>query len=331
MSPKVVLLPGDGIGPSITDAVVRILAAAGADVDWETPLAGATTAESEGAPLPDRVLDAIRRTKVGLKGPLTTPVGKGFGSVNVRLRKELDLYASLRPVRTMPGVPSRYENVDITVVRENTEGLYSGIEHVVIPGVVESLKIMTTPACTRICRFAFEHAKKIGKTKVTALHKANIMKLADGLFLDCFYEVAKDYPELESGDLIIDAACMKLVMQPENFEVVVMENFYGDIVSDLCSGLVGGLGVTPGANIGNDTAVFEAVHGSAPDIAGLNMANPTALLQSAVMMLNYLGQNEVADRILAALEKTLGEGIMTGDLGGSAGTTEFTEAVVTRL
>jgi len=328
---EVILIPGDGIGPSIADAVVRILDAAGANIDWETHPAGAETIASHGDTLPETTLAAIRRAGVALKGPITTPVGKGFESVNVRLRKALDLYACLRPVESFPNIPSRYENVNLVVVRENTEGLYSGIEHVVVPGVVESLKIMTKTACERIARFAFEHARKRGRKKVTAVHKANIMKLADGLFLERFYEVATAYPEIEANDSIVDAACMRMVIDPNQFDVVVMENLYGDILSDLCAGLVGGLGVTPGANIGDDVAVFEAVHGSAPDIAGKNLANPTALLFSGVLMLRHLGKNDIADRVMKAAVKTFEDGIKTRDIGGTASTTEFTEAVVARL
>ncbi len=331
MTQRVVLIPGDGIGPSISSSVVRILDAAGADIEWELRHAGAETIASHGDTLPDETLDAIRSVGIALKGPITTPVGKGFKSVNVRLRKALDLYANLRPVQSLPGVPSRYEDVDLVVVRENTEGLYSGIEHEVVPGVVESLKIMTRTACDRICRFAFEYASHRGRRKVTAVHKANIMKLADGLFLDSFHSVAKDYPDLIADEAIVDATCMRLVMDPHQFDVVVMENLYGDILSDLCSGLVGGLGVTPGANIGDGVAVFEAVHGSAPDIAGRNLANPTALLISGVLMLRHLDKNDVADRVIAAICRTLASHVRTRDLGGSASTTEFTEAVVANL
>ena len=331
MSTKVILIPGDGIGPSIADAVVRILDAAGARIDWATHHAGAEVLATAGDPLPQTVVDAVRETGVALKGPVSTPIGGGFSSVNVRLRKQLDLYANLRPAHSLPNIPSRYENVDLVIVRENTEGLYSGIEHEVIPGVVESLKIMTRQACTRINQFAFGYARAYKRKKVTAVHKANIMKLADGLFLKCFREVAELYPEIQADDCIVDAAAMKLVINPKAFDVVVMENLYGDILSDLCAGLVGGLGVAPGANIGEKCAVFEAVHGSAPDIAGRNLANPTALLQSAVLMLRHIGQVAVADRIHAALLRTFAEGVRTKDLGGSAGTTEFTEAVVARL
>ena len=331
MSDTVVLVPGDGIGPSIAGSVVRILDAAGADIDWETHHAGAETIASHGDTLPEETLEAIRDVGVALKGPITTPVGTGFQSVNVRLRKALDLYANLRPVESLPNVTTCHSNVDLVVVRENTEGLYSGIEHEVVPGVVESLKIMTRAACERICRFAFSYATERGRSRVTAVHKANIMKLADGLFLDSFYKVAEDYPAITADDSIVDAACMRLVMNPNQFDVVVMENLYGDILSDLCAGLVGGLGVTPGANIGESVAVFEAVHGSAPDIAGKNLANPTALLCSAVLMLRHLDKNGVADRVMGAIRQTLSDGVKTRDLGGTASTTEYTEAVVARL
>ena len=331
MSHRVVLIPGDGIGPSISDSVVRVLDAAGAGIEWETHHAGAETLSSHGDTLPEATLQAVRSAGVALKGPITTPVGKGFASVNVRLRKALDLYANLRPVESLPNVKTCHSDVDLVVVRENTEGLYSGIEHEVVPGVVESIKIMTRTACLRICRFAFEYATRRGRAKVTAVHKANIMKLADGLFLDCFHEVAADYPGIEATDSIVDAACMRLVMNPHQFDVVVMENLYGDILSDLCAGLVGGLGVTPGANIGDGVAVFEAVHGSAPDIAGKNLANPTALLCSSVLMLRHLGEDDVADRVMGAIRRTLSDGVRTRDLGGTASTSEYTEAIVARL
>ena len=331
MLTKVVLIPGDGIGPSISDSVCRVLEAAGAEVEWLPLRAGAETISTDGDPLPEQVVETIRQTGVALKGPITTPVGKGFSSVNVRLRKALQLYANLRPVQSMPGTTSRYEDIDIVVVRENTEGLYSGIEHEVVPGVVESLKIMTHAACMRICQFAFDYARTHSRSRVTAVHKANIMKMADGLFLDCFREVARDYPEIGADDCIVDAACMKLVMNPHQFDVVVMENLYGDIVSDLCAGLIGGLGLTPGANIGAECAVFEAVHGSAPDIAGQNIANPSALLLSGALMLDHVGQTQAAQRTRAALMQTLVDGVRTRDLGGQASTSEFTEAIVKRI
>jgi isocitrate dehydrogenase (NAD+) len=288
--------------------------------------------ERHGATLPDELLASIRRNKVALKGPVTTPVGGGFTSVNVGLRKALDLFANLRPVWTIPSVPSRYTGVDLVIVRENTEDLYSGLEHEVVPGVVESLKIITAGASTRIARFAFDCARRHGRKRVTAVHKANIMKLGDGLFLRSVRSVAEQYPDIICDDRIVDAACMHLVMHPEMFDVLVLPNLYGDIVSDLCAGLVGGLGVVPGANLGTDCAVFEAVHGSAPDIAGKNMANPAALLLSAVMMLDHIGEQQQSARIRAALDRVLAAGrVRTRDLGGSASTTAFTEAVCAEL
>ena len=333
MATKVTLIPGDGIGPEVTAATVRVLDAAGADIEWESHLAGAEAiAFGASDPLPDELLQAIRTTGLALKGPVTTPVGKGFKSINVRLRQELELYANLRPTRTLPGVPCRFENVDLIVVRENTEDLYAGLEHVVVPGVVESLKIITEKASTKIARFAFDHARARGRKRVTAVHKANIMKLSDGLFLDCFHRVSLDYPEIVADDRIVDNLCMQLVIKPEQFDILLMENLYGDIVSDLCAGLVGGLGVVGGANLGDHAAVFEAVHGSAPDIAGRNLANPLALMRSAIMMLRHMGKLEVADRIAKALRVTIVEQrILTRDLGGAATTSEFTETVVRNL
>lgn len=329
---RITLLPGDGIGPEITAAVVRIIEAAGVEIEWESFLAGSEALSRLGDPLPEPVLESIRRNKVALKGPLTTPIGTGFTSVNVRLRKTLDLYANLRPVRTLPSIVTPFGYLDLVVVRENTEDLYSGLEHVVVPGVVESLKIITEYASTRIAKFALEYARREGRKKVTAIHKANIMKLSDGLFLDCFRKVARDYPEIETDDKIVDNACMQLVMNPQQFDVLLLENLYGDIVSDLAAGLVGGLGVVPGANIGEFGSVFEAVHGSAPDIAGKNIANPTALLQSAILMLNFLGEREAAEKIRVAINHTLSvRNIRTRDLGGSASTTEYTEAIVSSM
>jgi isocitrate dehydrogenase (NAD+) len=325
----IALLPGDGIGPEITDATIRVLAAAGTEIDWVPLEAGAEVTAKYGEPMPQHVLSEILKCRVALKGPIGTPIGKGFRSANVALRQSLDLYAAVRPSKTVPGIPTRYDHVDITVVRENTEGLYSGIEHLVIPGVAESIKVMTEKACTRISRFAFEHARRIGKSKVTFVHKANIMKISDGLFLECYRKVARDYQEIEPDEMIVDNMCMQLVKDPTRFQVLVMENLYGDIVSDLCSGLVGGLGVVGGANFGDHVAVFEAVHGSAPDIAGKGIANPTALLMSACMMLDHLEERQAAVRVRTALETVLGEGKhTTGDLGGSASTKEFTEAVI---
>jgi isocitrate dehydrogenase (NAD+) len=325
----ITLLPGDGIGPEVTSATVRVLEAAGAKFDWDSHLAGAESVALGGKPLPDAVLDSIRRTKVALKGPVTTPVGKGFKSINVQLRQELELYANLRPSRTLPGIPCRFQGVDLVVVRENTEDLYAGLEHTVVPGVVESLKIITAKASLRVSKFAFEYARKMGRKRVTAVHKANIMKLSDGLFLDCFRQIAADYPDIQADDRIVDALCMNLVIKPEQFDVLLLENLYGDIVSDLCAGLVGGLGVVGGANLGEEYAVFEAVHGSAPDIAGRNLANPLALMRSAIMMLRHLDMFAEADRLRAALKSVIvDQKILTRDLGGSASTTEFTESIV---
>jgi isocitrate dehydrogenase (NAD+) len=331
MKHKITLIPGDGIGLEVTAATVRILEAAGVEIEWEKFLAGSEALSQFGTPLPDELLEAIQRTRVALKGPVTTPVGGGFASVNVSLRKALDLYANLRPVQNLPGTPARFGDVDLIVVRENTEDLYSGIEHVVVPGVVESLKIITEKASTRIARFAFEYAQREGRRRVTAVHKANIMKLSDGLFLECFRRVAADYPSLQADDRIVDNACMQLVLNPQQFDILLMENLYGDILSDLAAGLVGGVGIVPGANVGENAAVFETVHGSAPDIAGRNLANPTAMIQTAVLMLRYLGETAAADRIRAALVRTLAAGVRTRDLGGTASTTEFTEAVVRAL
>jgi isocitrate dehydrogenase (NAD+) len=327
----VTLIRGDGIGPEVSDAVVSILEAAGAPIEWKEAVVGRAAEEQSGDPLPPAVLEAVRRTGVGLKGPVGTPVGKGFASVNVRLRKALDLYANLRPVRCVPSVKTPFRDVDLVVIRENTEDLYSGLEHTVVPGVVESLKIITEYASTRIARFAFEYARRHGRKRVTAIHKANIMKLSDGLFLDCFRRVSEEYPDIVSDDRIVDAACMRLVMTPHTFDVLLLENLYGDIVSDLAAGLVGGLGVVPGANIGPDTAIFEAVHGTAPDIAGQNRANPAALLMSAILMLEHLGMAEIGARVQAALFQTLASGVRTPDLGGTAGTREFAAAVSGRL
>src|SRR5438874_2063574 len=299
---KITLLPGDGIGPEVTASVVAIIECAGVAVDWETYFVGSEALSRFGDPLPQEVLDSILRNKVALKGPVTTPVSTGFTSINVRLRKTLDLYANLRPVRSMPNIITRFENVDLIVVRENTEDLYSGLEHEVVPGVVESLKIITERASTRIARFAFEYARTHARKRVTAVHKANIMKMSDGLFLQCFRNVSKDYPNIEADDRIVDNLCMQLVVDPNQFDILLLENLYGDIVSDLVAGLVGGLGVVAGANIGESGAVFEAVHGSAPDIAGQNKANPLALLQSAVLMLQHIGELDAARRVQNAIE-----------------------------
>ncbi len=330
---KITLLPGDGIGPEVTASVVAIIECASVDVEWEKYFVGSEAISRFGDPLPQEVLDSILRNKVALKGPVTTPVGTGFQSINVRLRKILDLYANLRPVKSMPNIKTRYDNIDLIVVRENTESLYAGLEHEVVPGVVESLKIITERASTRIARFAFEYARTHGRKRVTAVHKANIMKLSDGLFLKCFRDVAKDYPNIQADDRIVDNLCMQLVMNPNQFDVLLLENLYGDIVSDLTAGLVGGLGVVGGANIGENGAVFEAVHGSAPDIAGQNKANPLALLQAAVMMLQHIGEMAAAKRITDAIVKVLDAGpeSRTRDIGGSGTTSDFTAALCNAL
>ncbi|HKB70735.1 MAG TPA: isocitrate/isopropylmalate family dehydrogenase [Thermoanaerobaculia bacterium] len=325
------LLRGDGVGPEVTDAVLSIFEKAGARVVFEEVSAGLESQRAQGDPLPPEVLDSIRKNGTALKGPLTTPVGGGFKSVNVRLRQNLDLYANLRPVSNFANVPTRFTGVDLVIVRENTEDLYAGLEHVVVPGVVESLKIITEKASTRIARFAFEYALKHGRRRVTVVHKANIMKLSDGLFLECFRRVAAEYTEIRADERIVDALCMDLVLRPETYDVLLLENLYGDIVSDLAAGLVGGLGVVGSANLGLDYAVFEAVHGSAPDIAGKDLANPTALLVSAIMMLDHFDQQEAAGRIRRALEGTYAAGIRTKDLGGAAGTKSFTRAILDRL
>jgi len=328
MAHTITLIPGDGIGPEVTQAVLKILKAAGTDIDWDRHDAGVIAFKRFGQSLPADLLDSIRRNKVALKGPVTTPIAEGFTSVNVGLRKALNLYANLRPVRNLEGVASRFSNVDLIIVRENTEDLYSGLEHEVVPGVVESLKIITAVASTRIAHFAFKYARAMGRKRVTAIHKANIMKLGDGLFLESTRTVSRDYTDITYDERIVDAACMHLVMHPEKLDVLLLPNLYGDIVSDLCAGLVGGLGVVPGANLGEDAAVFEAVHGSAPDIADKNLANPTALLLSALMMLEHLGERQRADRIRGALSRVLIAGqIRTHDLGGKASTTEFTDEI----
>lgn len=336
---KIVVIPGDGIGPEVTGAVQHILAKAGAPIEWVVHQAGlAALADGDGA-MPQSTLDAIVEHGVALKGPCTTPVGKGFSSVNVQLRKALKLYAAVRPVRSMPGVKTKFENVDIVIIRENTEGLYSGIENEVTPGVVMSMKVASELACTRIARWAFRYATQRQRKKITVLHKANIMKLTDGLFIRCAEQVHKnEYPQIDYQELIIDAGCMRIVQDPTAFDMLLLENLYGDVISDLCAGLVGGLGVIPGANIGDEHAVFEAVHGSAPDIAGKNLANPLALLMSAVMMLNYIGDQgenpgarEVAQKIRQAYDCALEDGCKTRDLGGTLGTDSFAAAVIDRL
>jgi isocitrate dehydrogenase (NAD+) len=332
MMHRVTLIPGDGIGPEVSAAVLRIIEAAGVKIDWERFIVGGHAQDVAGSSLPDEVIESVRRNRVALKGPVATPVGSGFESVNVRLRKTLDMYANLRPVRNLPGVPARFGDVDLIIVRENTEGLYSGLEHEVVPGVVESLKVITEKASTRIAEFAFEHALKFGRKKVTVVHKANIMKKSDGLFLECFRRVALNYPTVEHDEKIVDNLCMQLVLNPHQFDMLLMENLYGDIVSDLAAGLVGGLGVVPSGNIGEKAALFEAVHGTAPDIAGKNLANPTALLLSAIMMLRHIGETAAGDRIEAALNKVLEKREkITRDLGGTASTSEFTEAIIAAL
>jgi isocitrate dehydrogenase (NAD+) len=332
MHHTITLIPGDGIGPEVTAAVVSIIEAAGVQVTWDRHDAGVVAVEKHGSPLPDELIASVQKNKVALKGPVTTPVGEGFTSVNVGLRKALDLYANLRPVANLPNVRSRFENVDLVIVRENTEDLYSGLEHEVVPGVVESLKIITERASTRIAHFAFDYAKRMGRKRITAIHKANIMKLGDGLFIRSARAVAARYPGISYDEQIVDAACMNLVMKPETFDVLLLPNLYGDIVSDLCAGLVGGLGTVGAANLGEASGVFEAVHGSAPDIAGKNVANPTALLRSALLMLNYIGEASAARRIETALFRVLATPERTTrDLGGKASTTEFAHAIVQAL
>jgi isocitrate dehydrogenase (NAD+) len=330
----IVLIPGDGIGPEVTKATRRVLEAAGLSVEWvELPAGAVALEQGHDNVLPQRTLAAIQAHKVALKGPVTTPVGKGFKSVNVQLRKSLNLYAAVRPVRSLPGVKTRYENVDIVIIRENTEGLYSGIENEVVPGVVTSLKVATEVACTRIARYAFRYATRRHRKKISVFHKANIMKLTDGLFLNSSRKIQEDeYPNIEYEETIIDAGCMKIVQDPTRLDVLLMENLYGDLVSDLCAGLVGGLGVVPGSNIGDDAAVFEAVHGSAPDLAGKNAANPLALIMSGVMMLEHIHEDALARKVHTAYEAVLAEGkTLTRDLGGTASTTEFADAIIAKL
>src|SRR5438094_5233672 len=330
----IVLISGDGIGPEVTKATLRVMSAAGWSVEWvEQPAGAAAIEQGFDSVLPERTLAAVRAHKVALKGPVTTPVGKGFTSVNVQLRKKLNLYAAVRPVRTLPGVKTRFDNIDMIIVRENTEGLYSGIESEVVPGVVTSMKVASEAACTRIARYAFRYATKRKRKKITVFHKANIMKLTDGMFLNSARKIHEDeYPNIEYEEVIIDAGCMKLVQNPDRMDVLLMENLYGDLVSDLCAGLVGGLGVVPGSNIGDDAAVFEAVHGSAPDIAGKGVANPLALIMTAEMMLNHIGEAAVAEKIRKAYDAVLSEGKnLTRDLGGTAGTDQFADAVIEKM
>jgi isocitrate dehydrogenase (NAD+) len=328
----VVVIPGDGIGPEVTTAMQAVLAAAGARITWVEAIAGLTARERFGDPLPAATLDLVRRYRVAVKGPCTTPVGKGFRSINVQLRKELDLFASVRPVQTLPGVAVAYRDVDLVVVRENTEGLYSGLEHFVVPGVVESLRIVTRSASERIVRYAFELARQQGRRRVTFCHKANVLALSDGLFLQAARKVAEDYPFLEFQEIHVDGLCMQLALEPTRFDVLVMENLFGDVISDLCAGLVGGLGLVPGANLGSRYAVFEAVHGSAPDIAGKGLANPIALIRSAAMMLEHIGQREPSRRIEAAVRRTLqARRGLTRDLGGDGTTATLTEQLIANL
>jgi isocitrate dehydrogenase (NAD+) len=332
MKHKVTLIPGDGIGPEVTKPTLEIIKAAGVKVEWEPHLAGAEALKKHGTTIPKALMDSFEKNRVALKGPVTTPVGEGFASVNVELRQTFNLFANLRPIKNLPGVKARYQNIDLIVVRENTEGLYSGIEHEVIPGVVESLKIMTERACTKIAKFAFDYARRNGRKKVAAVHKANIMKLSDGLFLDCARRVAAGYKTIGFSDVIVDNACLQLVIDPWKFDVLLMENLYGDILSDLAAGLVGGLGVVPGANLGDHHALFETVHGSAPDIKGKNIANPAAMIQAAVMMLRHLSEKAAAQKISTALERVLTRGdVMTPDLGGTATTKKFADAIIREI
>ena len=329
---KCVVIYGDGIGPEVIRAVQKILDAAGAGFEWIEAEAGAEVVAKFGTGLPQKTIDLVAHTGLAIKGPTNTSIGGGPQSANVSLRKALELYANLRPVKSLPNVKSRYDNIDLIVVRENTEDLYAGIEHIVVPGVVESIKIITEKASTRIARFGFEYARLHGRKKVHAVHKANIMKLSDGLFLECCRKVSREYPEIEFNDIIVDALCMKLVLNPYQFDVLLLQNLYGDIVSDLCAGLVGGLGVVPGANIGERYAVFEAVHGSAPDIAGKGLANPTAVLQSAILMLRHVKLDEIAKKVESALLKVCTENKhLTRDVGGKADTAEFTDAIIAAL
>jgi isocitrate dehydrogenase (NAD+) len=329
MAYKITLIPGDGIGPEVTGAAVRVLEATGVKFDWESYEAGAEAYEKYGEYIPKELIESIERTHVGLKGPVTTPIGGGFASINVALRKRFELYANFRPIRNLPHIPTRYPDVDLIILRENTEGLYSGIEHEVVPGVVESLKIITEKASTRIARFAFEWARKNKRKKIHAIHKANIMKMSDGLFIRCSRNISKEYPEITYGEHIVDNTCMQLVMNPYQYDMLLLENLYGDIISDLCAAFVGGLGLVPGANFGDECSIFEAVHGSAPDIAGKDMANPTAVIRSALLMLRHIGEHEAATKIRNALEKVYRiHDKLTRDVGGKAGTSEFADSVI---
>ncbi len=329
---EITLIPGDGIGPEVTDATIRILQAAGSDISWERHDAGADAFARTGEYIPQALYDSVRRTRVALKGPVTTPIGEGFKSINVTLRKQFDLYANVRPIKNLPGLATKYPDIDLVIVRENTEGLYVGIEAEIVPGVCTSTKVITEKGSTRIAKFAFEYAEKHGRKRIHAIHKANIMKLTDGLFLRCSRAIAAKHPGIAYAEHIVDNTCMQLITNPYQYDVLVMENLYGDILSDLCSGFVGGLGLVPGANLGENAAIFEAVHGSAPDIAGQDKANPTALVQSAVLMLRHLDEDAVADRIQQALEAVYAEAkTLTRDVGGSAGTRAFADAVIAAL
>lgn len=329
---KITLIPGDGIGPEVVHSAKRVIEATGLEIDWDIVNAGADVYAKKGVLVPDEVFESIEKNKIALKGPITTPIGSGFKSINVMLRKKYDLFSNVRPVKTIEGTKTLFKNVDIVIFRENTEGLYSGVEKSISEDRAEATKIITKKASIRIVEEAFEYAKKNGKKKVAVVHKANIMKLSDGLFLNCAREVAKNYPHIELQEVIVDNMCMQLVMNPAQFEVIVTTNLYGDIVSDLCAGLVGGLGLVPGANIGENMAIFEAVHGSAPDIAGKNIANPTAIILSGAMMLNYLDEKEKSKQIMNAVFKTIGEGNhITKDLGGFASTTEMTDAIIENM
>jgi isocitrate dehydrogenase (NAD+) len=332
MAHKITLIPGDGIGTEVVNAVVRILEATGVKFEWERFAAGAEAFEKYHEYIPKELVESIERTHVGLKGPVTTPIGGGFSSINVALRQKFELYANFRPIKNLPHLATRYPDVDLIIVRENTESLYSGLEHEVVPGVVESLKIITEKASTRIAKFAFKYAKENKRKKIHAIHKANIMKLSDGLFLRCCRNIAKDYPEITYGEHIVDNTCMQLVMNPYQYDTLVMENLYGDIISDLCAAFVGGLGLVPSANLGDHCAIFEAVHGSAPDIAGKDIANPTAVLRSSLLMMRHIGEHKAADRISTALDEVYSHGEkLTRDVGGKAGTSEFADSVIAAM
>src|ERR1017187_9559631 len=332
MAHKVTLIPGDGIGPEVTAAAVRVLEATGIKFEWESYAAGADAFAKFHEYIPKELVDSIERTRIALKGPVTTPIGGGFSSINVQMRRQFELFCNFRPIRNLPGVTTRYPGCDLIIIRENTEGLYSGIEHEVVPGVVESIKIITEKASTRISRWAFEYARKVGRKKIHAIHKANIMKLSDGLFIRCSRNVSKEYPEISYGEHIVDNTCMQLVMNPYQYDMLLLENLYGDIVSDLCAAFVGGLGLVAGANFGIECAIFEAVHGSAPDIAGKDLANPTAVLRSGILMLRHLGEENAANHIRLALEKVYTEKKhLTRDVGGTAGTSEFADAMIEAL